>query len=67
MLCRGRNIFLNGDTYTAGASACRLFGKLADHLALPTVEELDDEALALLYPWYLYGYVEIAKVSADMA
>ena len=25
-------------------------------------EELDDEALALLYPWYLYGYVEIVKV-----
>ncbi len=67
MLCRGKNIFLNGDAYTAGAAACTLLGRLADHLALPMVEELDDEALALLYPWYLYGYVEIVKVSADLA
>jgi 50S ribosomal protein L16 3-hydroxylase len=67
MLCRGKNIFLNGDAYTAEAAACRALGKLADHLVLPMGEELDDEALALLYTWYLYGYVEIVNISPNLA
>jgi 50S ribosomal protein L16 3-hydroxylase len=67
MLYRGKNIFLNGDVYTAGAAACRTLGKLADHLVLPIEEKLDDEAFALLYTWYLYGYVKIVNVSLNPA
>jgi 50S ribosomal protein L16 3-hydroxylase len=67
MLCRGRNIFLNGDVYTVEAAACRALGKLADHLVLPMGEELDDETLALLYKWYLYGYVEIVDISPNLS
>ncbi len=67
MLYKGKNIFLNGDAYTASTATCRLLGKLADRLALPMAEEPDDEALSLLYLWYLYGYVEIVKVSASPA
>ncbi|SEO36746.1 cupin domain-containing protein [Nitrosovibrio sp. Nv6] len=59
MLFSGKNIFLNGDAYTVGIQARRLLGKLADSLALPVAEDLDDESLTLLYQWYLYGYVEI--------
>jgi len=59
MLCRGKTIFLNGDTHTVGASACRSLEKLADHQVLSAGEKLDDEAISLLYQWYLYGYIEI--------
>lgn len=58
MLFRGKNIFLNGDVYEVGNTARRLLGKLADHLALSSGEDVDGEALALLYQWYLYGYIE---------
>ena len=59
MLCRGKSIFLNGDAHTVGAAACHLLGKLADRQTLPGKESLDDEAIALLYQWYLYGYIEV--------
>jgi 50S ribosomal protein L16 3-hydroxylase len=59
MLCSGKNIFLNGDRYTAGTTARKLSEKLADHFILQDVEEYDDETLALLYEWYTYGYVEL--------
>lgn len=58
MLCRGKNIFLNGDAY-ATASATNLFQKLADLLTLPEAVGFDDDAAALLYQWYLCNYVEI--------
>jgi 50S ribosomal protein L16 3-hydroxylase len=59
MLCSGKNIFLNGETYTAGATARKLSEQLADLLALPDVEEFDQETLALFYQWYTFGYVEL--------
>jgi 50S ribosomal protein L16 3-hydroxylase len=62
MLCSRKNIFLNGDAYTIGISARRLLETLADHLlVLPTMDDLPDEALALLYQWYLYGFVEVSN------
>lgn len=63
MLCRGKDIFLNGDVSEVGDTASRILGKLADHLALPAAEELDGESLALLYQWYVYGYVKIINTT----
>jgi 50S ribosomal protein L16 3-hydroxylase len=63
MLCRGKYIFLNGDVSEVGDTASRILGKLADHLALPAAEELDGETLALLYQWYVYGYVKIINTT----
>lgn len=58
MLCSGKNIFLNGDKYTAVATTYKLLEQLADLFILQNVE-CDDETLALLYEWYTYGYVEL--------
>jgi 50S ribosomal protein L16 3-hydroxylase len=63
MLYSGKYIFVNGDVYEVGATAHRTLEKLADHLALPAGENFDGEALALLYLWYLYGYIEIMDAS----
>ncbi len=59
MLCGEKNIFLNGDVYTAGATAHKQLEQLADLFILPDVEEFDDETVTLLYQWYTYGYVEL--------
>jgi 50S ribosomal protein L16 3-hydroxylase len=59
MLCGEKNIFLNGDVYTAGAAARTQLEQLADLFILQDVEEFDDETLTLLYQWYTYGYVEL--------
>ncbi len=64
MLWRKKNIFINGEIYTAGAAASRPLGKLADKLALPGKEELDEEALTLLYEWYLAGYIDLLPSGA---
>ncbi|SCY34490.1 cupin domain-containing protein [Nitrosospira sp. Nsp13] len=61
MLYRKKTIFLNGDSYAPGATARRSLEKLADRLILPTAKHFNDEALALCYQWYLYGYIEIAS------
>ena len=59
MLCGEKNIFLNGDVYTAGAAARTQLEQLADLFILQDVGEFDDETLTLLYQWYTYGYVEL--------
>jgi 50S ribosomal protein L16 3-hydroxylase len=59
MLCRGKNVFLNGDSYPVGATTRRALEKLADHHALLIAEDPGSEVVSLLYQWYLYGHVEI--------
>ena len=59
MLFRGNRIFLNGDVYEVGKTAQRILGELADRLALSPVRDIDAEAQALLYQWYLDGYVYV--------
>jgi len=66
MLCRGKTIFLNGDGYSVGATVRRSLEKLADRFILPTAQDLDDEALALCYEWYLCGYIEILSQPAEL-
>ena len=65
MLWKKKNIFINGENYRAGAASCGLLKRLADNLALSTTEELDSETLALLYEWYLAGYVDLPPSKND--
>lgn len=65
MLCRGKAIFLNGDEYSVEASVRRSLEKLADRFILPAAQNLDNEAFALCYQWYLCGYVEIPDQPAE--
>lgn len=65
MLFRGNRIFLNGDVYEVGKTAQRILGELADRLALSSVRDIDAEAQALLYQWYLDGYVYVEDAEAD--
>ncbi len=59
MLYGEKDLFLNGDVYTAGITAHKQLEQLADLFMLPGVEEFDDEIVTLLYQWYTYGYVEL--------
>jgi 50S ribosomal protein L16 3-hydroxylase len=59
MLYGEKDLFLNGDVYTAGITAHKQLEQLADLFMLPGVEEFDDETVTLLYQWYTYGYVEL--------
>ena len=65
MLFRGNRIFLNGDVHEVGKTAQRILGELADRLALSPVRDIDAEAQALLYQWYLDGYVYVEDIEAD--
>lgn len=58
MLCSGKTVFLNGDAYTVGTATRRSLEKFADRHILPSAEGLNREVFALLYQWYLYGYIE---------
>jgi 50S ribosomal protein L16 3-hydroxylase len=64
LLWKKKNIFINGENYRAGAASCGLLEKLSDNLTLPMAEELDRETLALLYEWYLAGYVDLPPSKA---
>ncbi|MDQ3185778.1 MAG: cupin domain-containing protein [Pseudomonadota bacterium] len=67
MLCRGKTVFLNGDAYTVGTATRLVLEELADRHVLLTAEDLDSDALAVLYQWYLYGYIEIVIVSETVS
>jgi len=63
MLFRGKTVFINGDAHAVGAIARRSLRKLANNQLLPRKESLNDEAIELLYQWYLYGYIEVGRVT----
>lgn len=67
-LVRGQRLFLNGDSYSMGRAAAVLLTRLAREraLALPlaTQPRLDDRTVALLYDWYMAGYVTFAPTAA---
>lgn len=64
MLWMKKRIFINGEVYTARTEARKLLAKLADQLVLPAVKNPESEALALLYQWYLDGYVELTTAES---
>ena len=61
MLCRNQTVFINGDSHQVGKSAYSVLRKLADQRSLPPSEKLPREAMALLYQWYLDGYLAIGS------
>jgi 50S ribosomal protein L16 3-hydroxylase len=60
MLWKGKSFFLNGEFFRVGSLARQPLETLADHHVLRTAEPVDEEALLLLYQWYLDGYVTFA-------
>ncbi|MEI8385696.1 MAG: cupin domain-containing protein [Nitrosomonadaceae bacterium] len=59
MLCRGGSVFLNGEAYPVGIVARRLLERLADQYEIEAGEGMDEEAITLLFQWYLYGYIVV--------
>ena len=59
MLCRGRQLFINGECCEVGSTAARLLLRLADHRRLPPRAAIGTEAAHWLYQWYRAGYIEL--------
>lgn len=56
-LVRGDRVFLNGEAHRVRRATLKLFQELVLARALPLPLILGQEALALLYDWYLAGYL----------
>ena len=59
MLCHDRTVFINGDSREVGKGSYRVLRDLADTRQLPAAGKLTDEAVKLLYEFYLDGYIEL--------
>ena len=57
MLCHGDTVFINGDSHPVGKGSYRALRELADTRQLAASAKLTGEALALLYEFYLDGYI----------
>lgn len=60
MLTAGAQIFINGETSTAGGATAAALRQLADKRALPVQTRRNPALAALLYEWYRAGYIEAA-------
>ena len=61
MLCHADWIFMNGEASQVSQQTYTVLRKLADKRALRELVADVPELTALLYQWYLYGYLEIVK------
>lgn len=59
MLCHISTVFINGESYQVGKGSYRLLRELADTRKLPAASKLTSEAEALLYEFYLDGYIKL--------
>lgn len=57
MLCQGKTVFVNGESFKVDKRDYRLLRALADTRFLPDAAGLTQEAMDLLYEWYLDGYL----------
>lgn len=57
MLCHGSSVFVNGDSHRIGKASYRVLRELADTRQLAGSGKLTNEAIELLYKFYLDGYV----------
>ncbi|MDD2701470.1 MAG: cupin domain-containing protein [Sideroxydans sp.] len=57
MLSQGRTLFVNGEAYKVRKSDYRVLRELADARLLPAGSVLTEDAMELLYEWYLDGYL----------
>lgn len=56
MLCHGDTVFINGEAHRVGAGSYRALRNLADCRSL-VAADAPAEAMALLYQWYVDGYI----------
>ncbi len=61
MLCHGNTLFINGDSHPVGKGSYRTLRELADTRQLAAAGKLTKETLALLYEFYLDGYVALVS------
>jgi 50S ribosomal protein L16 3-hydroxylase len=59
MLCHERTIFINGESHLVGKGSYRSLRELADTRRLPVAAKLSSEVIALLYEFYLDGYIKL--------
>ncbi len=59
MLCRGRQVFINGERCVVAAAAARLLLRFADRQRLPPRTLVPEEAAHWLYQWYRAGYIDL--------
>lgn len=57
MLCQDHTVFVNGEAYRVRKNDYRVLRELADARRLAADTALTDDALELLYEWYLDGYL----------
>ncbi|MBU0688122.1 MAG: cupin domain-containing protein [Gammaproteobacteria bacterium] len=57
MLCQDRTVFVNGEGYKVRKKDYRVLRGLADARSLPAETTLTQDAMELLYEWYLDGYL----------
>ncbi len=57
MQCYGSTVFINGDAHQVSKVVYRSLRELADTRELAASSELPQTAIALLYEWYLDGYL----------
>lgn len=61
MLCHGTSLFMNGEAHDMELTDYDILRKLADTRQLPASTTLSQNALELLYTWYLEGFLNPVK------
>jgi 50S ribosomal protein L16 3-hydroxylase len=67
MLCSKQTIFMNGESHSVGKGSFQILRELADTRQLPAASKLTSEATALLYEFYLNGYVKLLPGNKKLA
>ena len=63
LLVSGRAAFVNGERHASPRGAMKHLTALADTRELPPKLDADADTLAMLYAWYLAGYIQIRPAS----
>ncbi len=67
MLCYKQTVFINGESHPVGKGSFKTLRELADTRQLPAASKLTAEATALLYEFYLEGYVKLLSGKKQLA
>ena len=57
MQCHGTTVFINGESHQVSQASYRALRELADTRTLDAGQKISDTVSALLYEWYLDGYL----------
>ncbi len=61
MQCHGSTVFINGESHPVSKAAYRSLRELADSRGMPASDKVPPVVIALLYEWYLDGYLAPAS------